>query len=56
MWSTISRIFIKKKSLDESGIVVANAMEQVLTTRDRYDYVYYLRHDICSARPENVQY
>ncbi len=32
MWSAISRIFIKKKSFDESGIVYANAMEQ-----DTYD-------------------
>lgn len=32
MWSAISRVFIKKKSFDESGIVVANAMEQ-----DTYD-------------------
>ncbi|XP_034230679.1 patronin isoform X3 [Thrips palmi] len=32
MWSAISRVFIKKKSFDESGIVFANAMEQ-----DTYD-------------------
>lgn len=32
MWSAISRVFTKKKSFEESGIVYANAMEQ-----DTYD-------------------